>query len=190
LRVKDLRNDPPPARLHRQGRALWQDKAPIRADLFGAERLKHHARTLAAAQPVARGRPARVLRLSARLKANAAVQLTACRASAAALDAGQAITPAAEWLLGLNRAGQVLTLAPCFPRHWPRLEASVRVGDCSFDSVIDNAAAVGTGIAKVTLDGVAQVQVNGIAALPLTGGGSHRVMLRLGPKATPPVSFG
>jgi cyclic beta-1,2-glucan synthetase len=93
-------------------------------------------------------------------------------------------------LLGLNRAGQVLSLAPCFPRHWPRLEASVRVGDCSFDSVIDNTAAVGTGIAGVTLDGVAQVQVNGIAALPLTGGGSHRVVLRLGPKAAPPVSFG
>ena len=190
MRVKDLRNDPSPARLHKQGRALWQDKAPIRADLFGAERLKHHARTLAAAQPVARGRPARVLRLSARLKANAAVLLTAYCASAAALDAGQAVTLAAEWLLGLNRAGQVLTLAPCFPRHWHRLKASVRVGDCSFDSVIDNAAAVGTGIAKVTLDGAAQVQVNGIAALPLTGGGSHRVALRLGPKAAPPVSFG
>ena len=72
----------------------------------------------------------------------------------------------------------------------PAWEALVRVGDCSFDSVIDNAAAVGTGIAKVTLDGVAQVQVNGIAALPLNGGGSHWVMLRLGPKATPPVSFG
>ena len=112
------------------------------------------------------------------------------RASAAALDAGQAVTPAAEWLLGLNRAGQVLTLAPCFPRHWPRLQASVCVGDFSFDSVIDNTAAVGTGIAGVTLDGVAQVQVNGIAALPLTGGGSHRVVLRLGPKAAPPVSFG
>jgi len=34
-----------------------------------------------------------------------------------------------EGLLGLNRAGQVLTLAPCFPRHWPRLQASVCVGD-------------------------------------------------------------
>lgn len=84
----------------------------------------------------------------------------------------------------------MLTLAPCFPRHWPRLEASVRVGDCSIDSVIDNTAAVGTGIAGVTLDGVAQVQVNGIAALPLTGGVSHRVVLHLGPKAAPPVSFG
>ena len=33
-------------------------------------------------------------------------------------------------------------------------------------------------------------KVNGIAALPLTGGGSHRVVLRLGPKAAPPVIFG
>lgn len=95
-----------------------------------------------------------------------------------------------EGLPGLNRAGQVLTLAPRFPRHWPRLMALVRLGDCSFDSVIDTAAAVGTGIAGVTLDGVAQVRVNGIAALPPTGGGSHRVVLRLGPKAAPPVSSG
>ena len=95
-----------------------------------------------------------------------------------------------EGLLGLNRAGQVLTLAPCFPRHWPRLEASVRVGGCSFDIVIDNAAGVGTGIAEVMLDGAAQGLVGGMAALPLTGGGSHRVVLRLGPQAGGPVSPG
>ena len=97
--MKDLQNDPPPARPKGQGRDLWQDRAPIRADLFGAERLEHHARTLAAAQPVTEGRPARVLRLSGRLKDNAAVLLDAYRASATALDSGQAVTPAAEWLL-------------------------------------------------------------------------------------------
>ncbi len=78
---------------------LWQDTAPIRSDLFGTERLEHHARTLAAAQPVVRGRPARVRRLTARLKENAGVLLAAYRSSARALQGGQPVTPAAEWLL-------------------------------------------------------------------------------------------
>ena len=78
---------------------LWQDKAPIRADLFGAERLEHHAQTLAAAQPVAMGRPLRVPKLSARVRDNADVLLAAYRTCAQALQASQPISPAAEWLL-------------------------------------------------------------------------------------------
>ena len=97
--MKDLQDEAPPVRPLGQDRTLWQDKAPIRADLFGAERLEHHARTLAAAQPVALGRPARVLGLTVRLKENAAVLLAAYSESASALDAGQPVTPAAEWLL-------------------------------------------------------------------------------------------
>ena len=97
---------------------------------------------------------------------------------------------AIEGLLGLNRAGPVLTLAPCFPRHWPRLEASVRVSGCSFDIVIDNANGLGTGIAEVVIDGVAQMPVDGAAVLPITAGGHHRIVLRLGPQAAPPVSPG
>ncbi len=78
---------------------LWQDKTPIRADLFGAERLEHHAQTLAAAQPVTTGRPLRVRRLSSRVKENADYLLSAYRTCAQALQLRQSITPAAEWLL-------------------------------------------------------------------------------------------
>jgi cyclic beta-1,2-glucan synthetase len=95
-----------------------------------------------------------------------------------------------EGLLGLNRAGQKMTLAPCFPRSWPKLEASVRVSGSSFDILVDNAAGVGTGIAEVTVDGVAQTLVDGAAVLSLTGRGAHRVVLRLGPPAEGPVSPG
>ena len=78
---------------------MWEDTSPVRADLFGAERLEHHAQTLAAAQNVVTGDTRRVPRLDGRVKDNAAVLLGAYQTCAQALHAGQTITPAAEWLL-------------------------------------------------------------------------------------------
>ncbi len=78
---------------------LWQDKSPIRADLFGTERLEHHAQSLAAAQHVATDGELRVLRLNRRVRDNADFLLEAYRTCAQVLQAGQSITPAAEWLL-------------------------------------------------------------------------------------------
>ena len=87
----------------RQGRAetanVWLDTNPIRADLFGTERLEHHAVTLAAAQSVATAGPRRLRTLDSRVKENADVLLGAYRTCALALQEGQTITPAAEWLL-------------------------------------------------------------------------------------------
>ncbi|TGD41549.1 glycosyl transferase [Pseudotabrizicola sediminis] len=78
---------------------LWRDAAPIRADLFGTERLEHHARSLAIAQPIVahltRGMP----RLDARVAENAQTLLTSYQTCAQALQAGKTIAPAAEWLL-------------------------------------------------------------------------------------------
>jgi cyclic beta-1,2-glucan synthetase len=78
---------------------VWQDSAPIRADLFGTERLEHHAESLAAAQPIAKGKPLPVQPLSRRVKENADILLRAYRTMAQALQAGEVIAPAAEWLL-------------------------------------------------------------------------------------------
>jgi len=78
---------------------LWQDKSVIREDLFGTERLEHHARTLAAAQPVTIAQPQRVASLTRRVRDNADVLLDTFRSSAQAVQAGETITPAAEWLL-------------------------------------------------------------------------------------------
>ncbi|MFG1375731.1 GH36-type glycosyl hydrolase domain-containing protein [Xanthobacter autotrophicus] len=76
----------------------WDDRQPVREELFSTERLEEHARTLAAAQPV-QPRAARGHTLSARLADNGAVLLDAYRAIAGALAEGGAITPSAEWLI-------------------------------------------------------------------------------------------
>jgi cyclic beta-1,2-glucan synthetase len=61
--------------------------------------LEHHAQTLAAAQAIAVGGPRRLRTLGNRVKENAGVLLGAYRTCARALQAGQTIAPAAEWLL-------------------------------------------------------------------------------------------
>lgn len=68
--------------------SVWDDASPIREELFGAERLEQHARSLAAAQPIAR-HPRAVPSLHARLASNAGVLLTAYRATAADAEAGR-----------------------------------------------------------------------------------------------------
>ena len=107
---------------------LWQDKTPIRADLFGAERLEHHAQTLALAQQVTVGKPVRVRKLSARVNDNAEQLLGAYRTCAQAVRAKQAITPAAEWLLdNFHLVEQQLRqikddLPPGYYRQLPKLK--------------------------------------------------------------------
>ncbi|MGO4333938.1 glucoamylase family protein [Labrys sp. KB_33_2] len=76
----------------------WSAIAPVREELFGVERLEQHAQSLAAAQTVTR-RPPAVLPLQTRLNDNATALLKAYRASAADVESGLGIVPAAEWLL-------------------------------------------------------------------------------------------
>ncbi|MDB5473828.1 MAG: putative cyclic beta 1-2 glucan synthetase, partial [Devosia sp.] len=83
---------------HRWVSPVWSDTAPVREELFGIERLEQHAASLAAAQPVT-DTPPRVLSLQARLNDNAVVLLAAYRASAAELEDGRDVVPAAEWVL-------------------------------------------------------------------------------------------
>jgi len=77
---------------------LWNDGAPIQAELFSVERLEEHARSLAAAQTVTPGE-VKGASLAKRLADNETVLLAAYRDIAEAVDAGAAITPAAEWLI-------------------------------------------------------------------------------------------
>jgi len=76
----------------------WNNTRPVREELFGIERLEQHAESLAAAQKVTT-RPAAVPSLQTRLNENAAALLAAYRTSAADLESGRGVVPAAEWLL-------------------------------------------------------------------------------------------
>jgi cyclic beta-1,2-glucan synthetase len=71
---------------------------PIRAELFGIERLEQHAESLAAAQAVMK-RPGRGRRLLQRVEHNGRVLRESYRVIANAIREERAITPAAEWLV-------------------------------------------------------------------------------------------
>ncbi len=70
----------------------------MREELFSADRLEAHARSLAVAQKIAPRRTKGRL-LSSRLSDNGAVLLNAYRMITKSIGEGRAITPAAEWLL-------------------------------------------------------------------------------------------
>jgi cyclic beta-1,2-glucan synthetase len=73
-------------------------ESPIRAELFGIERLEQHAESLATAQPVMK-RSSRGRRLLARVEDNGRALRESYRVIANAIREERAITPAAEWLV-------------------------------------------------------------------------------------------
>ena len=88
-RLLGARGPPPP----------WDDGAPIRAELFSVERLEEHARSLAAAQAVMRRRGEGRLTGEDGLPTTRPCCWPPIAMSPKAIDAGAAITPAAEWLI-------------------------------------------------------------------------------------------
>ncbi len=78
--------------------SAWDNPEPVREELFSAERLEDHARSLAAAQKVT-PKPVKAPPLAARLAQNGAVLLAAYKTLLQGTDEGRAITPAAEWLI-------------------------------------------------------------------------------------------
>ena len=107
-------------------RAPWDDAAPIRAELFSVERLEQHARSLAAAQAVEAGER-KGAPLTRRLVDNETVLVAAYRDIAQAVDVGEAITPAAEWLIDNFHVVEAqirdirADLPPGFYRQLPKL---------------------------------------------------------------------
>src|SRR5207253_8988395 len=99
---------------------------PIRAELFGIERLEQHAESLAAAQRVM-SEPGQGRRLLPRVLENGRVLRDAHRVIAKAIREERAITPAAEWLVdNFHLVDEQLReirddLPPGFYRELPKL---------------------------------------------------------------------
>lgn len=84
--------------LRRASKAPWNDINPVRAEMFGAERLEQHAASLAEQQDVTL-KPPRVVSLQRRLEENAIALSATHKACNLELAAGHPIVPAAQWLL-------------------------------------------------------------------------------------------
>ncbi len=106
--------------------SLWESGAPIRSELFSAERLEQHAESLAAAQRIA-PRPGIGRPLATRLRDNERVLLDAYRTIAKATQDDDPITAAAEWLVDNYHVVEAQIreirddLPPAFYRQLPKL---------------------------------------------------------------------
>jgi cyclic beta-1,2-glucan synthetase len=76
----------------------WHDDQTITAEIFGVERSKQHARSLAESQFVTET-PPRIYSIIDRLGDNAKALLEAYRQICSAVADGKSVTPAAEWLI-------------------------------------------------------------------------------------------
>ena len=83
--------------LSRNGSGKYGDAPPLRSELFSAEQMKQHGRTLAAQHKLSLGHaPDQLL---ARLAENESVLIGVHRLMTEAVSANRQITPAGEWLL-------------------------------------------------------------------------------------------
>jgi cyclic beta-1,2-glucan synthetase len=84
-----------------------------------------------------------------------------------------------EWILGFRRQGASLLVAPCIPRHWPRVDIAYRHGSARYDIVIENPDGVSCGVRCAELDG--RPLPAGEARIPLVDdGASHHLRVTLG----------
>jgi len=105
------------------------EQEPIRAEIFGIERLEQHALSLAEAHQ-AGGRPPRGRPLLPRVRDNAQVLLAGYRDIAATVLAKKPITPAAEWILDNFHVvdEQLRGIRDHLPRSYYRLLPKITAG--------------------------------------------------------------
>ena len=115
------------------GKRFWDSDELIREELFSADRLKHHAKSLAHAQPIS-PRKRGSGELARRLRDNERVLLNSYRAIADSVERGNPITPAAEWVLDNYHIieEQIFEvrgdLPPGYQRQLPKLSAGHFMG--------------------------------------------------------------
>jgi cyclic beta-1,2-glucan synthetase len=77
----------------------------------------------------------------------------------------------------------MLHLNPCFPKAWPKLEATVTLGDFRLSLILLNPEGTGHGIVSADLDGTPLPPGSDGLTLPMPGG-AHRVTVILGKPAS------
>ena len=109
--------------------APFQLDQPIRAEIFGIERLEQHAESLAAAQVVTE-KPGRGKRLLLRVRENGRVLLAAYRNTVEAVRLKSEITPAEEWFLDNFHIvdEQLREIRDHLPRRYYRLLPKIAEG--------------------------------------------------------------
>ncbi|MEO8719244.1 MAG: glycosyl hydrolase family 65 protein, partial [Burkholderiales bacterium] len=84
-----------------------------------------------------------------------------------------------EAILGFRLRGEILCLAPCIPRAWPRFEIAFKYRSARYEIAVENPNGVNRGIAHAELDGKALP--DGAARVPLADdGATHKVRVILG----------
>ena len=81
-----------------RSRSAWGDSTTISSEIFGVERMRQHARSLAESQ-ITSNSPLKVVSVIYRLDENARLLLEVYREISAAVANGRPVTPAAEWLI-------------------------------------------------------------------------------------------
>ena len=75
-----------------------------------------------------------------------------------------------EGILGLTREGSEFVLDPCFPKAWPEIRATVRLGNTHLAITIRNEGRTGHGIDTAMLEGVSLALDDGRLRLRLPEG--------------------
>ena len=88
-----------------------------------------------------------------------------------------------EWLLGLNKRGEVLRIDPCLPAHWPNATIQYRHGTSLYIVEIENPDAVTRGVIQIEADGRRLPSPCPDVAL-VDDGGTHRIRVVLGADTT------
>jgi cyclic beta-1,2-glucan synthetase len=83
-----------------------------------------------------------------------------------------------ESILGLRKEDGELRVDPCIPPAWEGFEAWVRMGARRLHIIVENPDNAGTGVAKLSLDGV--TLASNRISLDLGVAGEHEVRVRLG----------
>ncbi|MEW5717132.1 MAG: glucoamylase family protein [Chloroflexota bacterium] len=82
-----------------------------------------------------------------------------------------------EAILGIQRAGQILKIDPCIPKHWSNFQVDYRVGETCYQIRVNNPAQVNRGVKQVMLDGKSLPD----DLVPLArDGGQHQVDVLMG----------